>query len=191
MRFNVLPSLMRNTDRKPHTMQSLALRAVAFPLMLALAGCATQRVEPAGPTFVLVRHAEKGNDDPRDPSLAAAGRERASRLALSLQAAPLRAVYATTFRRTQQTAAPTAANHSLLVTTYDAARPADEFAAALRAAHATGTVLVVGHSNTVPALAQALCRCTIAPIADTEFGRRITISAGPDGRVDVDDRHEP
>lgn len=173
-------------------MRSLLIRLVALSMLVLLAACATARSDVApGATFVLIRHAEKGDDDARDPSLSQAGRKRVERLVSRLRDTRLTAVYASNFRRTQQTAAPIAAAHGLTVTTYDPARPAAAFAAALRSVHPSGTVLVVGHSNTIPALAQALCRCDIGPTAESEYGRRITIEVLPDGRATVDDRREP
>jgi broad specificity phosphatase PhoE len=140
--------------------------------------------EPAA-TFVVVRHAEKAQDDPRDPS--PAGRARAERLAGMLADAPLAAVYATPFRRTRATAQPAARLHGLTVTTYDAAQPAAALAARLRASHARGTVLVVGHSNTAPALAAALCACVVEPMPKDEYGRyyRLGASPGAPARLEV------
>lgn len=161
---------------------------------ILLAGCAhapEQTGSAAVTTYVIVRHAEKGNDDPRDPSLTAAGLARAHRIADSLQGAPLAAVYATTYRRTQQTAAPSAQAHRLTVTTYDARRPAVEFAAQLRESHRTGTVLVVGHSNTAPAIAAALCRCEVAPMAEDEFDRRMTVRIDAAGNAVYDGARQP
>lgn len=159
--------------------------------LIALAGCRSVPDPAEGATFILVRHAEKATDDPRDPTLAPEGVRRADRLAWALQHRPVVAVYATAFRRTQATAAPVAKEHEVTVTTYDAAEPPAALAARLRAAHAAGTVVVVGHSNTIPALASAFCGCPIGPIAESEYGRRITLRALPDGRVTVDDRREP
>ncbi|GAB6195676.1 phosphoglycerate mutase family protein [Lysobacter xanthus] len=170
-------------------MRAWILRCL-LPLAL-LAGCASAPPDAVPMRFVLVRHAEKATDDPRDPNLTDAGRARAETLARRLQSARLVAVYASDTRRAQQTAAPSARAHDLPITTYDAAQPAPAFAAALRRSHASGTVLVVGHSNTIPAIASALCGCAIGPTADTEFGRRITIDVLPDGRATVDDRREP
>lgn len=167
------------------------MRIVLLLLLSVLAGCRSLPDPAEGATFVLVRHAEKSSDDPRDPSLTAAGEQRAARLAASLHRRPLVAAYATPFRRTQATAAPAARGHALTVTAYDPATSAADFARQLRAAHTAGTVLVVGHSNTIPGIAQALCDCTITPIADSEYGRRISLRVKPDGRVIVDDRREP
>lgn len=167
------------------------MRIAVLLLTLLLAGCATAPDPGDGATFVLVRHAEKASDDPRDPGLTEAGRTRAERLAWSLRRRPVAAVYATAFKRTQQTALPTAQAHGLDITPYEAAGAPQDIARDLRARHASGTVLVVGHSNTVPGLAAALCRCAIGPIADSEYGRRISITVLPDGRARVDDRDEP
>ncbi|WP_162823774.1 phosphoglycerate mutase family protein [Lysobacter sp. TY2-98] len=174
-------------------MRSLFLRLAALSMLAVLGACATTHGDDAipGATFVLVRHAEKADDNARDPSLSPAGQKRAEKLAKRLRDTPLVAIYASNFRRTQQTAAPVAASQHLTVTTYDAARPAADFAAELRRKYMTGTVLVVGHSNTIPPLAQALCGCDIGPTADSEYGRRITIHVLNDGRATVDDRREP
>jgi phosphohistidine phosphatase SixA len=167
-----------------------ARSAVLLTLLLALAatGCATPadrtaRTEADGVVFVLVRHAEKAKDDPKDPTLSEAGIARAERIAGSLADAPVRATYATAYRRTQLTATPTARSHRLDVRTYDAALPAADFARQLRASHSTGTVLVVGHSNTIPDLAAALCACPVAKLAEDEFDRWMEISLGADGRA--------
>lgn len=155
----------------------------------AAAGCATTPAASSH-TYVLVRHAEKANDDPRDPSLSAAGVARAQRIAESLHRTPLQAVYATSYRRTRQTAEPSARDHGLAVRIYDASAPAGVVAAELRALPA-GVALVVGHSNTIPQLAAALCACTVAPIADDEFRRRITVRVDAAGKVSLDDRIAP
>ena len=58
---------------------------------------------------------------------------------------------------------------------YDARQPAAALAAALKAAHPRGTVVVAGHSNTVPAIVSALCGCATAPMAEDEYDRLNTI----------------
>src|SRR5690606_38019861 len=80
------------------------------------------------------------------------------------------AVYATDFRRTRNTAEPTAAVHDLSIISYDAQAPADAVAARLRRAHASGLALVVGHSHPVPGLVSALCGCEVAPIDEADYG---------------------
>ncbi|MBN8262943.1 MAG: histidine phosphatase family protein, partial [Xanthomonadales bacterium] len=122
-----------------------------------LAACATMpRPDAAVASFVIVRHAEKV-DASRDPDLSPAGHARATALAERLNGRDLVAIYATEFKRTGQTVAPAAAAHALPVTAYASAQPAAEFAAALKAQHPRGVVLVAGHSNTVPDIVAALC----------------------------------
>jgi broad specificity phosphatase PhoE len=133
-------------------------------------------------TFVVVRHAEKASIPADDPALVPAGMERARLLARDLAGQPVVAVYATAFRRTRETVAPSAEAFGLAVTTYDPKAPATEFAGQLRAAHPRGTVLVAGHSNTVPDIVAALCGCVVEPMPETEYDRISTIRVDADGR---------
>ena len=137
-------------------------------------------------TFVIVRHAEKATDDPRDPSLSEAGHARAQALARLLADASLNAVYATPYRRTQQTASPTAESHGISVSTYDAAIPAAQFAKQLRATYAQGeTVLVVGHSNTLPDIAATLSGQQTDAMPEVEFDRLYRIRVTTDGKASL------
>jgi len=161
----------------------------------AIGGCATRDVGKAQPpqtaaattTFVIVRHAEKGVDDSKDPSLSEAGQARAQRASERLAGTHVTATYATRYRRTQMTAAKTAQAHGLEVAIYDAAQPAADFAARLRREHTAGVVLVVGHSNTVADIAGALCACTIAPVREDEYDRWIEIRIGRNGAAKLEE----
>ncbi|WP_190285845.1 SixA phosphatase family protein [Montanilutibacter psychrotolerans] len=173
----------------------LSLLCVAT-LALALGACGLP-TRPSAPAvaqvphieFLVVRHAEKASDDPRDPSLSAAGEQRAQALAKLLWESPLDAAYATQYRRTQQTAAPSARQHGVDVQAYDAGEPAATFAARLRKLHRSGRVLVVAHSNTAPDIAAALCGCEVAPIAEDQFGRQIWVRFDASGTATLDDNH--
>lgn len=169
------------------------MRLLLLPLMLVgLAACALQpasdlvALQPAATpveletTFIVVRHAEKADDQPDDPSLDADGRDRAGALAQALAAVPLKAVYATPTRRTRETAAPVAADKSLEVRDYDPAMAASELATMLHIRHAGDTVLLVGHSNTVPDIVTALCACPVEPLTEDEYGDlfRVRIASG-------------
>jgi len=161
---------------------------IAISLLLAclLAACMPHPRQPsADVAYIVVRHAEKVTHDPRDPVLTETGRARADALAASLAHAPLVAAYATAFRRAQQTAAPSARTHALTVITYDAKAPTADFAAQLKRTHTVGTVLVVGHSNTAPDIAAALCGCQVPSMDDTEYDRRMTIRIAPSGAANL------
>ena len=110
---------------------SLRLRdgLLAALACLLLGACVPAiRGDVVSTTFVVVRHAEKV-DDGNDPSLAPAGQARAQALAHRLRGDLLGGVYATGYRRTQETAQPTARSHGMPVTTYDARMPVADFAA--------------------------------------------------------------
>ncbi len=159
----------------------MRLSALLACLCLLLStACAAPQARDASVAFVVVRHAEKAKDDPRDPSLSEAGQERARALARNLQDEPIVAAYATQYRRTRQTAQPAADAHGVTVIAYDADFPASALAAQLRRDHASGTVLVVGHSNTVPDIVAALCGCAVSPLAESDYGDlyRVTNAAG-------------
>lgn len=155
-------------------------------LAFVLIGCADARGDVTtgqGPTFVVVRHAEKLAAPADDPDLDTRGQARAESLARLLAGTRLAAVYATGYRRTRATVAPVAARQALTPRTYDARLPAPAFAAQLRGAHPEGTVLVAGHSNTVPDIVAALCGCETEPMPETEYDRVSVIRSGPDGPV--------
>jgi broad specificity phosphatase PhoE len=182
------------TGREHWLAKSLFAAALALSI-LQVSACGKYSTRPTPPnteqpplTFHLVRHAEKATDTTKDPDLSDAGRARAERLRMRLRDAPLVAVYATAYRRTQSTAAPVARAHALEVRTYDAGETAIEFAAQLRRTHPNGNVLVIGHSNTIAAIASALCVCEVMPLRDDEYDRwieiRIDADAAPSLRIE-------
>lgn len=146
----------------------MSLRA-GFALLLAAfaptAG-ATSVCEPGA--IYVVRHAQKAaaGEDP-DVALSEQGRATASALVAWFNARNLDRVYATHLRRTQQTAMPVAQAHKLDLRVLPA--EATELLVE-HVQHACGeSVLVVGHSNTVPEIAAAFGARSFA-IADDEFG---------------------
>jgi broad specificity phosphatase PhoE len=164
----------------------MPLRLLACLLLAALVACSTgpaMKDGDATATFVVVRHAEKSTDDPQDPSLSETGQARAQGLARLLADAPLTAAYATGYRRTQQTAQPAADMHGIKIAIYDAKMPAAALASQLRATHAHGTVLVVGHSNTVPGIVAALSGQPVGEMSDDQYDLVYRVGAGADGKA--------
>lgn len=104
-------------------------------------------------TIFLVRHAEKAGPS-GDVELSAAGEKRAACLAGALSGTKLDAIYTTEYKRTKNTAAPTAAKSGVTPTVIGGA-DLNGLIAALKKAEGQ-TVLVVGHSNTVPAIIERL-----------------------------------
>lgn len=104
-------------------------------------------------TVIFVRHAEKATAPADDPGLSAAGKQRAAELARQLVdadvVAGVDAIYATPFRRTEETAQPVATALGLPITSYEAANTETIMDEIVRT-HKGKIILVVGHSNTVP-----------------------------------------
>jgi len=119
----------------------------------------------AANTIYLVRHAEKQHEG-ADPALTECGKARAQALAALLSEVKLSAVYATPYKRTQQTAAAVAMQQQLKVSLYD---PREPILLKEQLEQATGPVLVVGHSNTVPALVTMLSGIEVAPLSEQQF----------------------
>jgi phosphohistidine phosphatase SixA len=130
----------------------------------------------AEPTIFVVRHAEKAQGgDEKDPDLSDAGRARAESIAKVLKDARITAIYATEFKRTQQTAAPLARAMQLNVTIV----PAKEIATLASQVKATdGAALVVGHSNTIPQILEALGAATAVTIADADYDNLFVVAPG-------------
>lgn len=104
-------------------------------------------------TIVFIRHAEKQDDGTRDPNLTKQGLERAQKIKsiLTDEFGKIDAVYSTDFKRTQQTALPTAQHNKVIVNTYNHRIP-NVFLKSLIKNHNGETILVVGHSNSTPGL---------------------------------------
>ena len=99
-------------------------------------------------TIFIVRHAEKA-DSTKDSDLSEAGRARAEALAKMLKDKNITAIYATEFKRTQQTAAPLAKALGVTPTVL----PAKDNSALISKLRASpGNALVVGHGDTIPNL---------------------------------------
>lgn len=106
-------------------------------------------------TFILVRHAEKADDGTRNPPLNEMGEERAANLADILGEQEIAALYSTPYKRTQETLQPLADNMKLEVQDYNP-NSKGEWLAELYKTHEGKTVVISGHSNTIPNLANAL-----------------------------------
>lgn len=110
-------------------------------------------VAQARTTIILLRHAEKEAGG-IDPSLSPAGLERSYKLQKALKDYHPDLFYSTDYKRTRESILPWANAVDKQIELYD---PSDlaAFAAKLKAL-AGKTVVVVGHSNTTPQLANLL-----------------------------------
>ena len=157
------------------------LRLLLLTVTASLAACGGA----SAPTRVfVVRHAEKASDGGKDPDLSDAGHTRARALAEAIGAVPIKAIFATPYKRTQQTAAPLATARALAVTVVDAPDAA-VLAARIRAEHAGQAVLVVAHSNTVPKVVAALGGGPVPEIPEDTFDRLYLVTLYPDAPTEV------
>jgi broad specificity phosphatase PhoE len=159
---------------------------LAAMLMLCTAGSAlaqsqSQSQSRSGTTVVLVRHAEKV-DDSADPLLSDAGIERAASLATALADAGVSAIVTTQYQRTRNTAAPLGERTGIapVVVAASGRSHAEEVAARVREL-APGTIVVVGHSNTVPAIIRALGGPDVGEIPDSAYDDLFVLMLDEDG----------
>lgn len=136
-------------------------------------------------TVVVVRHAEKAPAPADDPVLSAAGTQRAAALAEALEDAGVQAVIVSPRQRTRLTAHGVLEARGLtpevvgLTPTHVA-----DVARAVRA-HKGKVVLVVGHSNTVPAIVTALGGPRIPELCDAQYSQLFTLVVPEQGAPTV------
>lgn len=131
-------------------------RIVLTGLLLAVGVLGASRFEPDSPqptVVYIVRHAEK-IDDSADADLSAAGRDRAKVLKWMLHDVPFDAVYSTKVPRTTSTVTPIASSRGMEVSPY--APGPGELAPIIKNRYRGKTLLVCGHSDTIPPLLQEL-----------------------------------
>jgi phosphohistidine phosphatase SixA len=95
------------------------------------------------------------------------GQAAAERLADWLKRDPPRTILVSDTDRARDTATPTATRYKAALLTYD---PKDTPALIAQVLAAEGTVLVVGHSNTVPDIVAGLGGARPAPLEHEDFG---------------------
>ncbi len=100
-------------------------------------------------TLIIIRHAEKESTG-SDPNLSADGILRAEELKRILSNISINAIYSTTYNRTKQTVAPLATAKGIAVKEYATSKPYAQLISEIRTANRGKTVVIVGHSNTVP-----------------------------------------
>jgi broad specificity phosphatase PhoE len=129
----------------------------------------------AAPVVFIVRHAEKASTGDKDPDLSAQGQKRADALAHILKDLQITSVFVTEFKRTQETAVPTARAAQLSPTVI----PANDIGALVEKLRAlNGNALVVGHGNTIPDLLKALGIATPVSIPEDDYSEIFAVLVG-------------
>ena len=105
-------------------------------------------------TYYFIRHAEKDRSDKtnKDPHLIEKGKQRAEHWNAVFKNIKFDAVYSTNYNRTKETAQPTAIVNKVNLTLY---HPNTNVVSFLESTKGK-TVLIVGHSNTIPQFVNSL-----------------------------------
>jgi len=139
-------------------------------------------VQQSGMTLILVRHAEKKIVPPenKDPDLSPEGIARAEELARMFGNSGITAIYATQYKRTQQTVKPLADKLNLPVTQVEA-KATPELVKQLRARPAGQVIFIAGHNNTVPDIIAELGGPRFPIIPETEYNNLYVLTISGDG----------
>tara|TARA_B100000768_G_scaffold171800_1_gene179429 strand:+ start:124 stop:645 length:522 start_codon:yes stop_codon:yes gene_type:complete len=140
--------------------------------------------------YYLIRHAEKDRStNAKDPVLNELGLKRAENWAKIFKDIPFDEIYSTDYKRTQQTAAPTAKSKGLEVLSYETENLFNE---EFKTQTEKQSVLIVGHSNTTPAFVNAIVgKQEYSQINDSDNGKLfiVTIDDGVSSVI-IEDHNE-
>lgn len=173
---------MTMPSRKTPEMRAFAKTLIMLLAFALVAAAAAASAYAQATTVIVVRHAEKV-DDSADPLLSEAGKARAVALADALADANVAVVLTTQYQRTRLTGAVAAERAGVTPQQVPAANPIQDHLRALAdivQANAGRTILIVGHSNTVPLIVRALGGPDVGAIADSEYDNLylLTLDAG-------------
>jgi broad specificity phosphatase PhoE len=144
-------------------------------LVLLLSIFVAVTIASAQPVVVVVRHAEKAASDGKDPDLSPAGRARAEALARILKDSGITTIFTTEFKRTEETAAPTATSAHVTPTVVAAKDTAGLIA---KLHQLNGNALVVAHGNTIPDIVKALGIDMAIQIPEDDYTELLIVTLG-------------
>ena len=154
-------------------MRRIPRSVILRPLIVAVVSATSFSSLSAQPsTVILVRHAERATEPQNDPVLTDAGKHRAEALKQVLRGAGVTSVVTTHLQRTQLTAKPlmeTLGLAPIVVRAGGGTSHIDSVAATVRRQPAGSVVLVVGHSNTIPAIVGALGGPKLEDLCDAQY----------------------
>lgn len=161
-----------------HLLKNRYLGALLFVALTSAVGA-----QPT--TVILVRHAEKGTTPANDPGLTPVGTQRAADLAAALSDAHVNAVFTTQLERVKATARPLAdaakVTPVIVPVSSDIAAHVNAVVAAVATRKPGDVVLVVGHSNTIPAIITALGGPRMPELCDAQYGSLFVMQLRPNG----------
>jgi len=136
-------------------------------------------------TVIAVRHAEKKIEPNNpDPDLTPEGEARAQEIARMFGGTGINAIYATQFKRTQETVKPLADQTGVTPTILQA-NQTDELAKQISTSRRGQTIFVAGHNNTVPALISTLSGDSFPVIPESEYDNLFIVTIYRFGKAKV------
>jgi len=145
----------------------------------------SQNIESTTTTYYLIRHAEKDrtNSSDKNPSLTEKGLQRAKKWSEILKNIPFDFIYSTNYKRTIQTATPTAENNHLKILIYN---PLNFYTQEFKNKTEGKNILIVGHSNTTPFLVnKILGKNKYAEIDDTNNANLYIVTVSKNNKIAV------
>lgn len=146
-------------------------------------------------TVFLIRHAEREDEPRQDPPLSKDGVARSQALARLLGTAGIKAIFTSQYTRTKQTAEPLATKLGINVTPFtlksNPSNPrqiAEESTAEVTnkiLEHAGESVLVIGHSNSIPDVIKMLGGDFIPTIDERKFDDLFIVNVYAKGKAKV------
>jgi len=182
-----------------HTATGLTFVSILFASACAAANAGEQPVIPDGrteTTVYVIRHAEKMSEQDRDPDLSQRGRARAESLAVQLRDSGVNVIITSNLKRTIQTAQPLARlrhiNPKIISIEGSVEGHVDRVAQEVLK-HQGGTILVVGHNNTVGKIVEKIGGGHIGDLCADEYANLIIVvlEKGKPGRILLESYGEP
>jgi len=160
------------------------MKAHVAAFVAALVAQLAAGVAAAQQEVILVRHAElqgaAAMADAKFIRLSKDGKARAARLAEILKDSGVAAIYVTDFARTRETAVPLSRELARELTVVPKGDPRD-LVQRMRKEHPGETVLIVGHTDTLPGLIKALGHPAEIRIEPNDYGNLFVVTPRPEG----------
>ncbi len=144
----------------------MTIKTIAVALLVAFASAVSPAATPVQPNIYIMRHLHTPAGV-SDPDLTDEGKKYAGAVDDWFRRDPPNIIYVSSTKRAQQTAAPLAARLKLPPKIYD---PRDTPGLIASVSAETGTVLIVGHSNTVPDIVEKLGGQRPGDLVHEDFG---------------------
>ncbi|KDC53372.1 SixA phosphatase family protein [Pseudoalteromonas sp. S3431] len=151
-------------------MNNKIILAIIFLVMLF--NCSLTFATPD--EIYLFRHSEKLAG--KNPALSEAGKARANNLVTFFKEYQKIHIFSSNYKRTLQTAAPLQAYFNIDVNVYNAGELSDLKNELLKL---KGVVVVIGHSNTTPQLAELLSNEKVPAMSETQFTQYFILNKKP------------